>query len=148
MPKFKFRLQSVLGIKEKVEDLKRNEFGKAVSQLALEQKKKADMEDAKTANIASLKNSIETGISPEDIRQHNVYTDMLKRAIKQQEQVIIRAEAYVEEKREELVEAMRDRKTLETLKDNDYEEYLAEEKKAEGKVVDEIVSYRGGTKRS
>ena len=148
MAKFKFRLQSVLGIKEKVEDLKKNEFGKAVSQLAYERKKKADMEDAKTANIASLKNSIETGISPEDIRQHNVYTDMLKRQIKQQEQVIIRAEAYVEEKREELVEAMRDRKTLETLKDNDYEEYLAEEKKAEGQVVDEIVSYRGGTKRS
>ena len=143
MPKFVFRLQSVLSIKEKVEDLKKNEFGKAVGILAAERQKKVDLENAKADNVISLRTSINEGIQPEDIRQHNQYIDRLKQMIKHQEQVIIRAEAYVEEKRAELVEAMRDRKTLETLRDNDFEEYIIEEKKAEQQVVDEIISYRG-----
>lgn len=143
MAKFAFRLQAVLGIREKMEDLKKNEFGKAVSELAAARQKKADMERQKADCIDGFRDSIATGIDPLDIRQHNQFIEKLKKMIKAQEQVIIRAEAYVEEKRAELVEAMRDRKTLEILKESDFEEFLTEEKKSEQKVVDEIVSYRG-----
>jgi len=148
MPKFVFRLQPVLGIKQKVEDLKKDEFGKAVSALAAARQKKIDMENEKEGCVMGLRTSIVKGVRPEDIRQHNQYIDKLKHMIKRQEQVIIQAEAYVEEKRAELVEAMRDRKTLETLKDNNYQEYLTEEKKAEQQIVDEIVSYRGSKKKA
>lgn len=143
MAKFVFRLQSVLGVKQKVEDLKKNEFGKAVGLLARARQKKADMEQSKADCIDGLRNSIDKNIEPKDILLYNQYIDRLKHMIELQEAVIIKVEAYVEEKRAELVEAMRDRKTLETLKENDFEEFLEEEKKAEQKVVDEIVSYRG-----
>ena len=129
-----------------MEDLKKNEFGKAVSALAAAQQKKADMEQEKISCINGFRHSISQGIDPLDIKQHNQYIEKLKQMIKAQEEVIVRAEALVEEKRAELVEAMRDKKAMETLKENDFEEFLEEEKKAEQKVVDEIVSYRGSRK--
>ena len=143
MAKFIFRLQSVLNIKEKVEDLKRNEFGKAVSELALAKMEKERLELEKENCLEDFRSSIDTGIEPYAISRYNIYIEKLKKMIIRQQQVVVRAEAFVEEKRIELVEAMRDRKTLETLKENDFEEFLDEEKKAEQKIVDEIVSYRG-----
>lgn len=143
MARFKFRLQSVLTIKEKVEDLKKNEFGKAVSALAEAQRVKTEMEAMRDDCIDEFRRDIDEGIDPEAFRRYNLFIEKMKIAIKNQEQVVARAEAFVEQKRQELVEAMRDKKTLETLRDNDFEEFLIEEKKQEQKVVDEIVSYKG-----
>ena len=143
MAKFVFRLGSVLGIKEKVEDLKKNEFGKAMMELAQARRAKAEMEQERDHNINEFRNSVSAGINPLEIHRYNLYIEKLKQMIIRQDRLIAKAEAYAEQKRAELVEAMRDRKTLETLKENDYEEFLNEEKKAEQKVVDEIISYRG-----
>ena len=143
MARFKFRLQSILNIKEKVEDLKKNEFGKAVSALAEAQRVKADMEAARESCIEDFRRGIDVGIDPAAFARYNLYIEKMKQMIKRQEQVIADAEAFVEIKRQELVEAMRDKKTLETLRDNDFEEFLVEEKKQEQKIVDEIVSYKG-----
>ena len=143
MARFKFRLQSVLSIKEKVEDLKKNEFGKAVMALAEAQRVKADMETARENCIEDFRRGIDVGIDPAAFARYNHYIEKMKWLIKRQEQVVAEAEAFVEIKRQELVEAMRDKKTLETLRDNDFEEFLVEEKKQEQKIVDEIVSYKG-----
>jgi len=132
-----------LTIKEKVEDLKKNEFGKAVSALAEAQRVKTEMEAMRDDCIDEFRRDIDEGIDPEAFRRYNLFIEKMKIAIKNQEQVVARAEAFVEQKRQELVEAMRDKKTLETLRDNDFEEFLIEEKKQEQKVVDEIVSYKG-----
>ena len=143
MARFKFRLQSVLTVKEKIEDLKKNEFGKAMMALAEAQRIKAEMEAARDKAIDDFRREIHEGIDPIAFGRYNQFIDNVKLAIIRQEFVVEQCEAFVEQKRQELVEAMRDRKTLETLKDNDFEEFLIEEKKQEQKVVDEIVSYKG-----
>jgi len=142
MAKFNFKLASILSIKEKMEDLKKNEFGKAVMALEAEKARLVVLQDTKMLCIQSFRDSLATGVKPDDLAQHNTYIDRLKVLIKQQEQAILRAEEYVEVKRLELVEAMRERKTMDTLKDHAYEAYLEEEKQAEQKVIDEIVSYK------
>jgi len=143
LAKFKFRLQSVLSIKEKVEDLKKNEFGKAMMALAQAQQQLAQMEATRQAAIDDFRRDIGSGVDPAAFQRYNLFINKMKLLIKQQEQVVAQAEAFVEIKRKELVEAMRDKKTLETLRENNYEEYLIEEKQQEQKVVDEIVSYKG-----
>ena len=145
MAKFSFKLASILNIKEKMEDLKKNEFGKAVMALEAEKARLVVLQDTKILCIQSFRDSLKTGVKPDDLQQHNVYIDRLKELIKQQKIVILRAEEFVEQKRLELVEAMRERKTMDTLKDNAYEEFLAEEKQAEQKIIDEIVSYKTAT---
>ncbi|MCL2753790.1 MAG: flagellar export protein FliJ [Defluviitaleaceae bacterium] len=146
MAKFSFKLSSILNIKEKMEDLKKNEFGKAMMALEAEKARLATLQDTKSLCIQSFRDSLATGVKPDDLQQHNIYIDRLKVLIKQQKLVIIKAEEFVEVKRLELVEAMRERKTMDTLKENAYEEHLAEEKQSEQKVIDEIVSYKTATK--
>ena len=51
------------------------------------------------------------------------------------------AERSLELARERLAEIMVERKTHETLKEKAFEEFLAEEKRQEGKEVDELTSY-------
>jgi len=58
-----------------------------------------------------------------------------------------RAEQNVEKAREHMAEAMREKKTYETLREQAFEEFLKEENRAEGKTVDELVSYTYGQKR-
>lgn len=148
MAKFKFRLQAVLDLKAKVEDLRKNEFGKAMAILEGERQKKIALEQQRTQAIDDLKANINSGIDPLAIRNFSQFIDILKHRIAAQQIVIQNAEAAVEEARGRLVEAMRDKKTLDTLKENDHIEFLEEEKKEEQKIIDEIVSYRSGMKLS
>jgi len=142
MAKFVFSLAAILSIKEKMEELKKNELAKAIMALEAEKARLVQLENTRADCIESFRASIDTGVKPLDLKQHNHYLDKLKLWIKAQKVAISIAEAFVEEKRQELVEAMRERKALDKLKENDYNEYLIEEKKAEQKSIDEIVSYK------
>ena len=146
MAKFKFSLASILNIKEKMEDLKKNEFGKALMALEAEKVRLEALIQERINCIESFRESLAQGVNPLDIKQHNNYLDNLKKRIIAQRMAVNIAEAFAEEKRKELVEAMRERKALDKLKENDYEQYLIEEKQEEQKSIDEIVSYKTATK--
>ena len=57
------------------------------------------------------------------------------------------AEKTLEEARERLTEVMMERKTHETLKEKAFQQFLADEKKQEGKEVDELTSYTYGQRK-
>lgn len=142
MAKFNYRLQSTLDLKGKLEEQKKIEFGQAIARLEAEKQKKIDLENQKSDNINLFRESIAQGIRPDDLKQYNTYIDVLKIRIKGQDRAIQLAEKAVEKKRLELVEAVQERKKLEKLRERAYEEYVIEEKIAEQKIVDEVVSYR------
>ena len=49
--------------------------------------------------------------------------------------------------RSRLTEVMKERKTHETLKEKAFQQFLADEKRQEGKEVDELTSYTYGQRR-
>jgi len=142
MAKFTFRLQSYLGVKEQLEEQKKNEYGQALRRVEEEKQKKRLMEEERARMIVTFKESLTTAINPADIRRYNNRLELLKNRIKEQQERIVEAEAAAELRRLELVEAMKERKMLEAVKEKSYETYLEEEKRAEQRVVDEIVSYQ------
>jgi len=142
MAKFIFRFKSYLSVKEKIEEQKKIAYGKALRRLEEEKQKKREMQRARTEAIRSFKEKVQTKIRPADFQLHNNFLAYIKEAIAKQEIVIKKAEAEAEEKRLELVEAMKARKTLEKLKERDYEEYVFGEKKLEEKVTDGVVSFK------
>ncbi|MBR1445138.1 MAG: flagellar export protein FliJ [Firmicutes bacterium] len=142
MAGFKFRLQSYLNVKEKIEDQKKLDYGKALNKLEEEKKEKVLLENEKNMNIHKFRESIESGIKPLELQNYNNYIEYMKKKIAEQDIVIDIAKQNVEKCRTELVEAMKNRKMLETLKDKDREEYNKEQLLAEQKIVDEIVSYQ------
>ena len=55
-------------------------------------------------------------------------------------------EQQLQEAREKLAEAMKERKTFEKLREKAFQTFVEEENKKEQKEVDELVSYRYGVK--
>lgn len=146
MAGFKFRLQSFLNVKEKVEEQKKLEYGKALNKLEEEKNVKIMLQNEKTSVIDSLKNRMSNTLNPLELQRYNHYIKLLKNKIRNQDIVIEIAEKEAEKKRTELVKVMQERKMLDILKDKDRFEYFKEQQRAEQKIVDEIVSYQFNNK--
>jgi len=142
MAKFVFRLQSYLGVKEQMEEQKKNEYGQAIKKLEEERERKRQLELEIEDNVIRFKKMLASLIAPVEIRRYNNRIEYLKVLVIEQEERIKKAEQYAEVKRLELVEAMKERKALETVKERNYEEHLLEEKISEQLIVDGIVSYQ------
>lgn len=142
MAGFKFRMEGFLGIKEKIEEQKKLEYGKALKKLEDEKVLLRLLVDKKQNIIFSMRGSINSGIRSGELKRYNEYIDYIKKRIAEQKEAVKKAEIFAENKRIELVESMKERKMLEVLKDNDKIEYNKEQLLKEQKIVDEIVSYQ------
>ncbi|MBR1848505.1 MAG: flagellar FliJ family protein, partial [Lachnospiraceae bacterium] len=80
-------------------------------------------------------------------RANTTAQQTIKEYIQNQILEVEKATAKVEEEREKLRLAQQERKTQEKLKEKAFEAFLQEEKRAEGKEVDELVSYVYGQKQ-
>lgn len=143
---FKFKLEPVLSLKEKIEDSRKRELGIATihkeallnEKLQLMKKKDKAMDEIKTHN-----NSVVDVQSFKAFNQYSVYMDQ---AIKAKNKQVQEAQKKVEEKREELLEAVKERKILDNLKDIQNEVFIEEEKREEQRILDDIVTYKYGKK--
>ncbi|QEH69609.1 flagellar export protein FliJ [Cellulosilyticum sp. WCF-2] len=139
---FKYKLEPILALKEKLEESKKRELGlahqchekaKAEKEVLVKQRemayKEAKIQSHEKVNIIQL-------------RQLNYYSNYMEEAIHSKNEEIDLAAKKVEQRREELVEAVKERKILENLKELQLEDYKEEEKRKENNVVDEIVTYK------
>jgi len=142
MAKFIYRLQPLLSLKEQIEEQKEIEYGQALRRLEEERRKKLALLAKREEQISQFRKSVQASIIPADTQRFNNTIEKLKQRIREQEKRIEAAEIYAEKKRVELVEAMQQRKMLDTIKDNRFEDYKLNEKLAEQRGVDERVSYQ------
>jgi len=135
-------MESFLGVKEKIEEQKKLDYGKALKKLDEEKNLLKLFIEKKNNIIFAMRSSISSGIKSAELKRYNEYIYYIKNKIEEQEIVVKNAEDFAENKRLELVEAMKERKMLDVLKENDKAEYNKEQLLKEQKVVDEIVSYQ------
>jgi len=146
MPRFEFRLQQYLGIKEQLEEQKELEYAKALRKVEDEKARLQDLINRRDQTIEDMRKSLQKVISPIDLRRANNTIERLKHMIVDQRAALAEAEAFAEEKRLDLLQAMKERKAIETVKDNQREEFLIEMDKKERKQVDELVSFKYATR--
>lgn len=141
MSAFKYKLENVLNVREKLEGIKQKEYAHSLA--VLEHEKKIKRQIAKSLDKSTLirKDSISDVIDPRMIKMQQNYHTLLK----VQEDLAVKNVAVAKKKtnkqRNELLNAMKDKKTLEVLKEKKFEEFIAEEKKQEQQIIDEIVSF-------
>jgi len=144
MAKFSYRLQSVLNIKLQMEEQARMEFGQAVSKLNSEEQKLEELKNTREGYLEEGRRLRNEGIDVLKLKENEQllkYTDTLIEG--QIERVKIASRA-LERARNKLTIAMQERKAQEKLKERAFETYIEEEKQAEAKEIDELVSYRYG----
>lgn len=142
MAKFIFSMSSILSLKSRIEEQKRQELGEAITKLEDEKAIFEEFNKQKQISLVKLKHDMNDKINAVNFKNINNYIEFIKKKISIQMDVIIEAEKHVEKKRLELLEATKEKKMFEKIKEKKYEEYIAEEKKQEQKVIDEIVSYK------
>lgn len=142
MSRFQFRLESVLNIREKFEDKKKQEYSDALNKLQREVELKEKLVNESISLFSLLRTKMLDSISPREIIFYNNYANYLKVRIAEQEDNIMLAKKRAEEKRQELIEASKQKKMLEKLKEKEWINFLDEENKKEQKIIDEIVSFK------
>lgn len=137
---FKFKLQKALEIKEKEEEEKRIELLEKQKILERELGKLSEIEDEITKTLDSYSMSKNGSL---DINTMLSYENFLKKLKGNKESQIEIVELYknrVEECKENFLEARKDKKIFEKLKEKSYEKYMEESLREEQKFIDELSS--------
>lgn len=143
---FKFNLEPVLALKEKFEDSKKRELGVATMHQEKVYQEKLMLEQKKEEILMQAKNQSSNLIDISGIKALNQYNSYMNKAIALKGQELLEAEKKVSEKRNELLEAVKDRKILDNLKSIHREIFEEEEKRDEQRILDDMVTYRFGNR--
>ena len=147
MAKFVYRMQSILNIKEKMEEQAKQAFANARMQLNVEEERLQRLQQRRIQYLAEgavLRQEILDSLKLQENEAALVY---IKVSIEEQRVRVKRAEEALERDRITLQEYMIERKTHEQLKEAAFEEFKEELAKEESKEVDELVSYVYGRRR-
>lgn len=146
MAKFIYRMQSVLNIKEKLEEQAKNEFALASQRLNEELEKLEQLENRQEEYRQEGVRLREDILDPLALQENVNALEYIKQAIIEQQKRVKAAVAEMERARKKLQECMIERKTHERLREKAFEEFKVEVNKQESKEVDELVSYVYGRK--
>jgi flagellar protein FliJ len=120
--KFEFRLQNVLQIRQKLEDIRAIELKQAQISLMQEEEKLQEISSKKEAYLQQAFLG-ETVVDPFNLKIQTAYTNQLNYMINMQNKSVQKAEEHVDEKRTILLKASQDKKIVEKLKERKEEEF-------------------------
>lgn len=147
MARFRFPMQSILDIKYKLETQAKQSFAAAQAALLAEEEKLQRLCDRRAEYEEKARALLSGSLNVTDIEENKTAIVVMDGYIAEQTREVELARRKVERRREDMAAAMRERKTYETLRENAFQEFLSEENRAEGKTVDELVSYTYGQKK-
>lgn len=146
MAKFRYRMQSILEIKKKLEEQAKNEFAAARAALNEEEDKLEQLKKRKEAYEDVGRALRENTLNIMDIIENREALLRMDEFIADQQLNVKRAQDRMEEVRLALQTAMQESKTQEKLREKAFEQFVKEENARESKEIDELVSYTYGRK--
>lgn len=146
MAKFRYRMQSILEIKKKLEEQAKNEFAAARAALNEEEDKLEQLKKRKEAYEDEGRALRENTLNIMDIIENKEALLRMDEFIADQRLNVKRAQDRMEQARLALQTAMQESKTQEKLREKAFEQFVKEENARESKEIDELVSYTYGRK--
>ncbi len=146
MAKFKYRMQSILNIKEKLEEQAKNEFAAARRRLDDEEEKLEELKQRKTGYEEEGRRLRLSALNILDLTDNKNAIDTMDEYIALQQIEVNKAAALLEEARIKLTEAMKEAKIHNRLREKAFEEFKKEINAQESKEIDELTSYTYGQK--
>ena len=141
MAKFNYKLQSVLEIKQKLENQEKIAYGLASAKLQEEQECLQKLMIQKDGYDIQARKLVEGTIDVLEINTCRKAIETMKTRIRAQMLEVHKAEKQLEIVRRRLNDVMIERKTYEKLREKKFEEFKQELLYEEKKEVDELVSY-------
>ena len=144
MAKFVYRMQSILNIKEKIQEQARMEFAAARMRLDEEEEKLRLLIERKEGYQEQGRTLRKDGLKVLKIMENRDAVGIMDEFIADQRYQVSLAERALEDARLRLQLAMQESKTQQKLREKAFEEFLHEENVKEAKEIDELVSYTHG----
>lgn len=146
MAKFRYKMQSILDVKEKLENKAKQDFAQANARLDAEKLKLVELQKRRSDYMEEgLRLRLEK-IDIRKIRENKMAVLKMDEYIKNQMVQINLASREVEKARSALQALMQERKAHEKLKENAFEEFMKEEQAQESKEIDQLTTYTHGQK--
>lgn len=142
MSVFRFRMQSILDMKAKLEEQAKIEFAQAQQKLNEEQELLDQIVKRKEDYIAygiQLRNQ---AINVREILDNKNAIEYTKELEKEQRLAVNVAQKAVDAATRRMMDARAQTRTYEKLKEHAFEEFIQEENRAESKEIDQLNSYR------
>lgn len=145
MPRFRYRMQNILTLDEKLEDQQKASFSLANARLQEEQQILQQLMLKKASYEQRVKEYAVGSVDIKEIHRCKEGVRVTDIQIREQMVEIRKAQRLVDVERTKLNQAMLERKTQEKLKEKAFDAFRAEMAAEETKVTDELISYKYGT---
>lgn len=146
MSVFRFRMQSILDMKGKLEEQAKQDFAQAQQKLLEEQQKLDDIIKRREDYIAYGIKLRSEELDVFEIMENKKAIEHVKELEQQQRLSVNVAQKAVDVAFKKMTDARVQTKTYEKLREHALEEFMLEENRAENKQIDELNSYRSARK--
>ena len=140
---FKFRLASIMRLREHREKQCREDVGKCLQSLREAEEKEAHLVQKEKDIIEDLKHRQKGRIELPPLLLGKDYLKFTIGQIKEQREVVKARTFDLDKARINLIEAIKEKKVLEKLKEKQEQDYLYEENKTEQALFDEMANKEG-----
>lgn len=140
---FKFKLESVLEYKKKIEEEEQRELARLKEILRQEQERLEHLKMTKAEEMKELVEKSSQGLlNVAEIQMYHSHLKRLDKEIASQEITVQRAAIDVEEQRQKLINASKEKKTYEKLKEKHKTAFELAIDEEERKFIDELATMR------
>ncbi|MDR2023916.1 MAG: flagellar export protein FliJ [Hungatella sp.] len=140
MKKFNFPLNTVLNYKDQVLDNLISQHAQILVRVAGQEKKISQMEEMKNSACIKLKKEKETGIAINTMREYEAYIMNIEKIILAEQKALAVLKEKEEQKRAQVVEARKEKASIEKLKEKKLMQYEKEVQRSEELFIEEFVS--------
>jgi len=141
LKKFSFALDKVLSYKRQYEDSVRSEHAAILHEVLVQEEKIAQLNEEDTETRRRMEEEKQRGCMILQMRTYESYLGYLREEIKNQTRILNALKLREEEKRQELIKAQTDTKSIDKLKEKKLEEYRHEVQKEQEQFVEEFVNH-------
>ena len=138
MRRMQFRFQRILELKERVEETRKAALGEAVAAMETEKRQLATLQSALDAHRLGTQIPPDTAVDAGLMSLNTEYGRRLEREIGEQFERVRQTDVIVEERRQLLLEAARERQVFEILKERMAAQYRRERRRQEQFELDEV----------
>ena len=140
---FKFKLQTVLDLKQKIEDEEKEKLGKLIQEKHREEMVLERLKQAESQARSELKEKQREGkLDIDELRRYDSHLKRLGNAIISQNLRLKELAIRIEEQRQVLIKASQEKKIYEKLKEKHQEAFIKELDDEERKFIDELATSR------
>jgi flagellar FliJ protein len=140
MKKFKFRLQRVIEVRETKEKECQRELSLSMEELKRRERRLAEETEASSRSEAYLRKALKQSTNAGQLTALDGWRSQKERDVHQQHQRTVEQSGHVDQKRKALIQASKDKKILERLRERRYLEHHKQQQHEEQAFLDEIGS--------